>query len=69
MYLPAFNVEFAHPSREAGAAFVPCPASVVLDDILCEQEEWTVGKDNCVRLGGQMLQLPTGIAITTSRPR
>ena len=34
VYLPAFNAEFAHPSREDGSAFVPCPASVVLDDIL-----------------------------------
>ena len=58
VYLPAFNAEFAHPAREAGSAFVPCPASVVLDDILCEQEARTVGKDNCVRLGGRVLQLP-----------
>ena len=34
VYLPAFNAEFAQPSREDGSAFVPCPASVVLDDIL-----------------------------------
>ena len=57
-YLPAFNAEFAHPSREAGSAFVPCPASVDLDDILCVQETRTVGKDNCVRLDGRVLQLP-----------
>ncbi len=58
VYLPAFNAEFAHPAREAGSAFVPCPASVVLDDILCEQEDRMVGKDNCVRLDGRVLQLP-----------
>ena len=29
VYLPAFNAEFAHPAREDGSAFVPCPASVV----------------------------------------
>ena len=58
VYLPAFNAEFAHPSREAGSAFVPCPASVDLDDILCVQEARTVGKDNCVRLDGRVLQLP-----------
>ena len=57
-YLPAFNAEFAHPSREDGSAFVPCPASVDLDDILCVQEARTVGKDNCVRLDGQVLQIP-----------
>lgn len=58
VYRPAFNAEFAHPSREDGSAFVPCPASVDLDDILCVQEARTVGKDNCVRLDGRVLQLP-----------
>ena len=29
-----------------------------LDDILCVQEERTVGKDNCVRLDGRVFQLP-----------
>lgn len=58
VYLPAFNAEFAHPSREAGSAFVPCPASVSLDDILCVRVQRTVGKDNCVRLDGLVLQIP-----------
>ena len=57
-YLPAFNTEFAHPSREDGSAFVPCPSQVVLDDILCEQVARTVGKDNCVRVPGRVLQIP-----------
>ena len=57
-YLLALNAEFAHPSREDGSAFVPCPASVNLDDILCEQVERMVGKDNCVRFDGRVLQLP-----------
>ena len=70
VYLPAFNTEFAHPSREDGSAFVPCPPSVVLDDILCEQVARTVGKDNCVRLDGRVLSSrQTGIGIITSRPR
>ena len=58
VYLPAFNAEFAHAAREDGSAFVPCPASVVLDDILCVQGQRTVGKDNCVRLDGLVLQIP-----------
>ena len=58
VYRPTFNAEFAHASREQGSAFVPCPASVDLDDILCVQEERTVGKDNCVRLDGRVLQIP-----------
>ena len=57
-YLPAFNAEFAHPSREAGSAFVPCPDRATLDDILCEQFTRTVGKDNCVRVDGLVLQFP-----------
>ena len=57
-YLPAFNAEFAHASREQGSAFVPCPPSVVLDDMLCERAARTVGKDNCVRFDGRVLQLP-----------
>lgn len=56
--LVAFNRELAHPSREEGSAFVPCPTSVGLDDILCEQAQRTVGKDNCVRLDGLVLQRP-----------
>ena len=35
-----------------------CPPSVVLDDILCEQVARSVGKDNCVRLDGLVLQIP-----------
>ena len=58
VYLPAFNAEFAHPAREDGSAFVPCPQSVVLDDILCEHVARTVSKDNCVRVDGLVLQLP-----------
>ncbi|MGZ9241568.1 MAG: ISNCY family transposase [Candidatus Binatia bacterium] len=58
VYLPAFNAEFAQPPREEGTAFVPfCGGS--LDDILCEQFERTVGKDNCVRFEGLTLQIPS----------
>ena len=30
-----------------------------LDEILCEQFERTVGKDNCVRFEGLVLQIPS----------
>ena len=52
VYLPAFNTEFTHPSREDDSSFVPRPPSVVLDDILCEQFERAVSKDNCVSVIG-----------------
>jgi len=57
-YLPAFNAEFAVPPREEGSAFVPL-LGIHLDDILCEQFERTVGKDNCVRFEGLVLQIPS----------
>ena len=58
VYLPAFNAEFAVPSEQDGSAFMPCPASFALDDILCEQFERSVGKDNLVRFGGRVLRVP-----------
>lgn len=56
-YMPAFNREFAQPPHEEGTAFVPFVGGH-LDDILCEQFERTVGKDNCVKFEGLTLQIP-----------
>lgn len=56
-YKPAFNREFAQPPQEEGTAFVPFVGGS-LDDILCEQFERTVGKDNCVKFEGLALQIP-----------
>jgi hypothetical protein len=56
-YRPAFNREFSHPAREEGSAFVPFLGGH-LDDYLCEQYERTVGKDNCIRFDGVVLQIP-----------
>jgi len=57
VYRPAFNREFSHPAREEGSAFVPFLGGG-LDDVLCEQYERTVGKDNCIRFEGLLLQIP-----------
>ena len=57
VYMPAFNREFAHVPQEEGSAFVPFVGGN-LDDILCEQFERTVGKDNCVQFEGLTLQIP-----------
>lgn len=57
IYRPAFNREFSHPAREEGSAFVPFLGGN-LDDCLCEQYERTVGKDNCIRFDGLILQIP-----------
>ena len=56
-YLPAFNKEFTLPAPEPGSAFVPL-LGCRLQDILCEQFERTVGKDNCVRFENIVLQIP-----------
>jgi len=57
VYLPAFNAEFARPAAEKGSAFVPLLGRDV-SDILCEQYERTVGKDNCVEFERMKLQIP-----------
>lgn len=57
VYRPAFNGEFAQPPREEGSAFVTFLGGN-LNDILCEQFERTVGKDNCVRFESLTLQIP-----------
>lgn len=57
IYMPAFNAEFAVSAAMEGSAFVPW-LSGEIDEILCEQYERTVGKDNCVRFEGLVLQIP-----------
>lgn len=56
-YLPNHNREFMVPTQEAGSAYVPY-IGPPLPDILCEQFERTVGKDNCVSFDGLKLQIP-----------
>lgn len=56
-YLRTFNAEFMQPAMEEGSAFVPYVGRE-LDDVLCEQFERTVGKDNCVSFENLKLQIP-----------
>jgi transposase len=56
-YMPAFNKEFSVISPAQGSAFVPHLGSD-LKDILCEQFERTVGKDNCISFESLSLQIP-----------
>ena len=58
VYLPAYNEEFTHPATEDGSAFVAHRDMTALDDILCEQFERVVGKDNCVQFENLVLQIP-----------
>lgn len=57
VYRPAYNAEFALPAAELGSAYVPY-IGPALADILCEQFERTVGRDNCVSFEGLTLQIP-----------
>lgn len=57
VYLPAHNALFRTPPEEKGSAFVPW-AGRGLADILCVQEERTVGNDNTVRYNNLSLQIP-----------
>ncbi len=58
VYLPAFNEEFMQPAQEDGAAFVALGDPGRLDDILCQEYERVVRRDNCVRFDGMTLQIP-----------
>ena len=55
-----FNGSFAVSPKEAKSAFSPLLPSLKakLPDILCLQEERTVGNDNCVSYHGKRLQIP-----------
>ena len=56
-YMPSFNDEFKVPATVEGSAFVPW-LNGNIDDVLCEQYERTVGKNNCVSFEGLTLQIP-----------
>ena len=56
-FTPAYNAEFMVTAAESGSAFVPL-MDTRIDDILCLQEERTVGRDNCVRYQRKILQIP-----------
>lgn len=57
VYRPAYNAKFAVPAAEAGSAYVHY-IGPALADILCEQFERTVGRDNCVSFEGFTLRIP-----------
>ena len=57
VYMHAINTEFTVPASAEGSAFVPWHQGD-MDDILCEQYERTVSKDNCVHFEGLILQIP-----------
>lgn len=58
VYMSAFNAEFMVKPVSDGSAFVAWNNTTALDDILCEQFDRTVGKDNCVSFDNLVLQIP-----------
>jgi hypothetical protein len=56
-YWPEHNRRFVKPTEEPGSAFTPFRGEH-LEDILCHQEERTVGNDNTVRYKNLCLQIP-----------
>lgn len=57
VYIPAHNARFAVKAEQEGSAFVAIPG-VDLAEILCEQEDRQVGKDNTVAFNRLRLQIP-----------
>lgn len=57
IYIPAHNARFAVKPEQEGSAFVDS-AGVDLAEILCMQEERTVGHDNTVAFNRLRLQIP-----------
>src|SRR4029450_6636008 len=55
-FIPEYNVTFTRPPADPAAAFVPL-GDIDLDQILCEEEERTVGQDNTIAFAGVRLQL------------
>jgi transposase len=56
-YMPAYNKEFKVSAAAEGSAFVPS-LNLSLDDVLCEQYDRTVNKNNCVSFESLTLQIP-----------
>jgi hypothetical protein len=55
-----FNARFAKPARENQGAWRPLPKGVDVDRICSFRYEATIGNDNAVRLGGMILDIPSG---------
>jgi hypothetical protein len=57
VYIPAHNARFTVQADQEGSAFIAIPG-VDLNEILCEQADRQVGKDNTVAFNTLHLQIP-----------
>jgi len=55
-FIPEYNATFTRPPADSASAFVSL-GDIDLDQILCEEEDRTVGQDNTVAFAGARLQL------------
>jgi hypothetical protein len=55
-----FNARFSKPARESQAAWRPLPRGLDIDRLCSFRYDATVGNDNAVRLGGMILDIPSG---------
>jgi hypothetical protein len=55
-----FNARFSKPARESQSAWRALPKGLDVDRICSFRYEATVGNDNTVRLGGMILDIPSG---------
>ena len=62
LFLKELNGKYAIEPRHAADLHRPLPGDVVLEEILCVQEERVVGQDWCVRWRNQWLQIEGGKA-------
>ena len=58
IFIPSFNKRFTVKPQEKESAFVPWLNHIYPDEILCIQEQRTVGKDNTVSYQNKKLQIP-----------
>lgn len=57
-FVPRFNRRFAVPAANPEPAWRPLPADVALDGVCCLKYRRVVARDNTVRAGATILQLP-----------
>jgi len=56
-FLEQFNARFAVRAAKQKDVHRTLPASLKLDEVLCEREERAVGRDSCVQWRGRLLQV------------
>jgi transposase len=56
-FIPDYNTEFTRPPADPASAFVPLDAALDLDQLLADEAERVVGRDNVVSFEGIALQL------------